>query len=223
MAELNDARDWDVFITETLPKFTEACPDVGGFEPLREAADGHWRRAHEKARAANRDVRTGRFQIGLALWVEQKAWRGSASADAARSLSQPARGFARESLAALHRRVLKKGRRFKDLSQQERHKLRIALKKLRYAADFLAPLGKGRKHVRAYAEALSRLQDELGVANDLSVVERLIQRIAQDRIPSPARFAAGALLGWTIGHLPRNDDGIVAAWKAFRKLDVHSR
>lgn len=219
MAELNDARDWDVFVFETLPEVSGACPSVEGFQSLGKVADRHRHEAHGRARAAIRDDRTSRFQIGLGLWIEQKAWRAGASSEAMGALSRPARAFALGRLEDLHRRVLKRGRRFENLTPAELHRLRIAVKKLRYAADFLYPLCGNSKDFRRHAGALSRLQDELGHSNDLSVVDRLVQAITRDRIPSRARLAAGAVLGWSAGHLPRNG-GAIAAWKAFRKLDL---
>jgi len=217
MSELNEARDWDVFVGETLPAVSGACPSVEGFPLLARAAEGRRLAAHERARAAIADQRTGLFQIDLGLWIEQKGWRASASSEAAEQFSRPARIPARERLEDLHRRVLKRGRRFEKLSPPDLHRLRIAVKKLRYGADFLHPLCAKGGDVRRLAAALSRLQDELGRANDLAVVDRLVHGLTRDGIPPKVRFAAGAVLGWTAGRLARKDDG-AAAWKAFRKL-----
>ncbi|GLS34867.1 hypothetical protein GCM10010869_04550 [Mesorhizobium tianshanense] len=78
MSNFNDARDWDVFITETLPPISQACPAVEGFDVLKRAAEEHRHKAHDKARAAITDPRTGRFQIALGLWGEQAGWRAGA-------------------------------------------------------------------------------------------------------------------------------------------------
>ena len=52
------------------------------------------------------------------------------------ALDQPLTQFAAAALAKAHRRLLKRGRNFETLSQEKRHNVRIALKKLRYALDF---------------------------------------------------------------------------------------
>ena len=43
-------------------------------------------------------------------------------------------------LSEQHAKVFKRGRRFKSLPPEERHRVRLAIKKLRYVADFLLPL-----------------------------------------------------------------------------------
>lgn len=43
-------------------------------------------------------------------------------------------------LNALHRKVVKGGKRFESLVPEEQHKVRKQLKRLRYLAEFVAPL-----------------------------------------------------------------------------------
>ena len=219
MSNLNDVRDWDAFVEETLPMIAQACPSVGGYDALGSAAKEERVRAHGKARAAIIDSRTGQFQVALGLWVEQKGWRADASPDSLDVLSAPGRAFAAEVLGKLHRKALKRGRHFRKLAPEERHKLRIALKKLRYAADFFLPLLGKAKRNRRYAKTLSALQDRLGRYNDIAVTERLIPPIIKNNIPVAAHRAAGALLGWQAGHLSRDDADLVATWKKFQGGD----
>ena len=61
------------------------------------------------------------------------------------------------------------------LSAEHRHELRIAVKKLRYLAEFYQPLFP-RKHSKPYLAALKDLQDGLGHLNDIAVASRLIDR-----------------------------------------------
>ena len=75
-------------------------------------------------------------------------------------------------MAKRHRKALKRGRDFARLTPVERHRLRIALKKLRYATEFFhSPYPKKRTH--AYLAALKELQDTLGHLNDVAVAETL--------------------------------------------------
>jgi CHAD domain-containing protein len=53
-------------------------------------------------------------------------------------LTEPARLFARETLERLHKRALKRGRQLSQKAPEERHKVRIALKHIRYAAEFFS-------------------------------------------------------------------------------------
>jgi inorganic triphosphatase YgiF len=219
LSGLSDARDWAVFLTETLPAIAGACPSIDGFDALRGVAEGHRSKAHAAARAAITDPRTGRFQIALGLWIERKGWRAGLSQKERSVLMAPARGLAAQALAALHRKALKRGRHFKTLSPEQRHRLRIAIKKLRYAADFLLPLigkGKGR---RRYADRLARLQDHLGRSNDLAVMERLVRQVMTGAVPVAVHDAAGALLGWQAAIVSRDDAELRAAWKSFKDSD----
>ena len=69
--------------------------------------------------------------------------------------------------------------------------MRIAAKKLRYAAEFFVPLFP-RKRARAYVKSLAALQDVLGRANDAATAARLVAELGGDaREP-----AAAALAGW---------------------------
>lgn len=216
MSGLNEARDWDVFVTQSLPMIALACPAVAGFDALGSTAQRHRDTAHAAARAALTDARTGRFQIRLGLWVEQKGWRADASPDGLSLLQEPARVFATEILDKLQHKALKKGRQFQTLEPEERHELRITIKKLRYAADFFLPLLGKAKRYRPYAKILSVLQDRLGHHNDLAVTERLIQPIVASEISRVAHQAAGAVLGWQSSHSNRDDGALLAAWKKFR-------
>jgi len=90
--------------------------------------------------------------------------------------------------------VRKRGKQLAQLDANKRHKLRIQVKKLRYAAEFFSGLFQNKKAVRRqkkFMPALERLQDGLGDLNDIAVDERLIASAA-----APKRaFAAGLLTG----------------------------
>ena len=216
MSELNDARDWDVFVTETLPMIAQAYPSVDGFGPLGEVAEKQRVQAHGKAHAAITDPRMESFQTALDLWIKQQAWHDDATSVGLGLMAGPARAFAAEVLEKLHREVLKRGRHFGNLAPEERHKLRIAIKRLRYAADFFLPLLAKPKRKRRYAKTLSALQDRLGRTNDMAVTEQLLEPIVKTEMPMTAHRAAGAVVGWQTGHFGREDAELEAAWKKFR-------
>lgn len=82
-------------------------------------------------------------------------------------------------------------RRHAELSPTERHKMRIAFKKLRYTLEFFTPLLSQRK-LRPYLAALSQLQDELGLINDHITAEALIAEALKGR-------PVGPIHGWISG------------------------
>ncbi|MCB4350244.1 CHAD domain-containing protein (plasmid) [Burkholderia vietnamiensis] len=58
---------------------------------------------------------------------------------------------------------MQRGEGLADLDDASRHRARIAAKKVRYAAEFLASFAPQRA-VRHYVEALGALQDDSGLA-----------------------------------------------------------
>ena len=65
----------------------------------------------------------------------------------------------------------------------DRHKLRIAMKKLRYSIYFFESLfdgHAGRKALSQYKKCLGGLQDSLGALNDIAVHQRMVTRFRND-------------------------------------------
>ncbi len=80
-------------------------------------------------------------------------------------------------------------------TSDERHSARIAAKRLRYAAEFLASLFSATRVAR-YIERLAALQDVLGGLNDAAVDEALLREVEQadPALAHDASFARGYLL-----------------------------
>jgi CHAD domain-containing protein len=160
---LGKARDLDVFV-ETLEK--------AGVEPqlVRRA-----RSVRNGARhAALETVASAEFQAFLfrsLRWLHAEPWRE------APTLERLAPGR----LDRLHRRAVAA---FDWKTAQRRHRLRIRIKRLRYACEFFAPcFAPGT--VDPYLRQLATLQDVLGELNDISVARRLLRRMDAS---APARF-----------------------------------
>jgi CHAD domain-containing protein len=120
-----------------------------------------------------------------------------------------------EVLDRYHRRARKLGRAIGSASLPRLHRLRIAVKKLRYAASFFRPL-----FVRARAnpmlEALNGLQDLLGAINDGASAPALIEA-ASAAARGPLRPQARAIIGhWNAAMLSDRRRALKHAWKAFR-------
>lgn len=93
-----------------------------------------------------------------------------------------------------HRRLIADGRRFHELDDPARHKLRKLAKRLRYGLSFTECLFDAHR-VKPYRKRLADLQDVLGDINDL-VVARELYAAMTDEHPQ-AWFA----LGWIAGRL----------------------
>ncbi|MDQ0470871.1 CYTH and CHAD domain-containing protein [Labrys wisconsinensis] len=215
---LGDARNWDVFLADTLPRIAAACPLAEGFEALRLHAEAHREAGYAKVRSALADGRAGRFAIALGAWIEQRGWRSAVSSEDLAVLAAPLPAFAEPALVRHHRKALRRGHGMKRLSVPARHELRLAVKKLRYQFEFFAPLFAGRKQARTYARRLGRLQDGLGRYNDLAATHQLVVALDGDPLPAAGRLALGAIIGWQARDLPEVERVLRRRWRAFRNV-----
>ncbi|WP_309228552.1 CHAD domain-containing protein [Roseomonas sp. KE2513] len=168
---LGTARDWDVFVTETLPETAATATDG-----LRVAAEAERQAAHRSlAEELGRPAMT-RLVLGLSAWAEDSAAL-SGEADGGR-MAEPLRRLAPELLERQARKARRRGRHIRRRPEAELHDLRKALKKLRYGVEFMAPLYK-EKRVSAYLHHCKRLQEKLGGLNDAVVAISLAERLAQ--------------------------------------------
>ncbi|MBH5402147.1 CHAD domain-containing protein [Bradyrhizobium sp. CNPSo 4010] len=159
-----------------------------------------------------------RFLIGLGGWIETRGWRNGVAPQDLGRLAEPAVDFARRVLAEQYAKVLKRGRRFKSLTVDELHRVRLATKRLRYLSEFLLPLYEDRKSARKFARRLAGLQEELGVFNDMAVTASLLDGLGADDRDST--IAAAAIAGWqaraSIGAQPTLQD----SWRDFTAARV---
>ena len=217
-ASLSGARDWDVFRQETLRTVADGCPSVTGFDTLGELADERRATCYDNARLALADRRCQYFVIGLGAWIEARGWRSEVAPEGLAQLAEPAIHFARNILSAQHAKVLKRGRRFKSLPTEERHRVRLAAKKLRYVADFLLPLCGQRKSARRFSRRLADLQQELGVYNDMATTTSLLADVDADSTGSG--MAAAAIAGWQAHAMVGIEARLLKAWSEFTGAKV---
>lgn len=201
-AELGAARDWDVLGTH-LPPGIE-------LNPLRRAVRAH---ARQLRHAAAEAVHSKRFEALLQLlhhFIDTSGWRKSATDKQAKALAQSLDQFAAGALEKARRRVEKRGRKLKRAGDHERHRLRIAMKKLRYASEFFEPLSK-KKALRPALKAMSALQDSLGWLNDVAVADRLLSHF-HNTDPGLNQLA-GYARGYLAAQLEDRVDALPKTWK----------
>jgi CHAD domain-containing protein len=214
-ASLSAARSWDIFQGETLPAVAGSCVAIAGFDVLGEGAEERRRNAYGEARLALADARSARFVIRLGGWIETRGWRDDIGPEHLPLLAEPAFSFARRIMAIHHAKVLKRGRHFKSMTAQERHRLRLAVKKLRYVADFLLPLCTDRKSAKQFTSRLADLQDELGAFNDMATTGSLLASLVETAADSGA--AAAAIAGWQAHAMVGAEARLRDAWRDFAK------
>ena len=213
--KLGAARDWDVLAGDTLAPCQDEL-DAGILSPLIEAAREEARVAHAQAAEALADVRYTRLMLGLQRWLLTCGWREGSTPRQRRALERPLLRFARAALRRRQRRLLKRGKLLVHGTPAERHQVRIAAKKARYASEFFASLFSASK-ARAYVKRLSSLQDVLGVLNDLEVADKLLHALAgqQPAVQSQAAFVRGFLAARAQARLG-DARGMQCAWRRFK-------
>lgn len=215
MSNMGRARDWDVFTTETLPHVSQSGSPVEGFEALARAAEDHRQGAHIRAKTTIAARRTAKFQTALQVWVDQAGWRVDATPENRRLLARPAHSYIAATVRELHRKVLKRGRKFKNLSPEERHKVRLALKRLRDIAGLWPSSPEKLKARRRYEKRLTRLQEQLGCYNDMLIAKKLVKAMLRRKLPAAGRPAMAALRNWQASVLRDGEAKLRSAWKKF--------
>jgi triphosphatase len=201
-ARLAPARDFDVFVQESVTPLRRENPGQRREIALLEADLARKRDAgFEQAKAAVASERYRKTVLRTALWLINGEWSRNADPPAVGRRERPIVDFAQEVLRRRTKKVAKKAGKLEKLSVQERHELRIAVKKLRYATDFFAGLANSKrtKARKRLSKELKTLQDALGKLNDMAVHEKLARQFAHPRkrskkLPQKA-FAIGLLTG----------------------------
>jgi adenylate cyclase len=214
-SRLGPARDLDVFLEELLAAPAKAFSgedDAEMFAALRAEAEEARKQAWEQASAS---IASADFATFL---------------DDVAALAQSRLPLARDNrLAPMARRMLKRqaarakkrGRAARSQEEGDLHRLRIALKKLRYTVEFFAPLYKKTK-VKRYLSQIKMLQDSLGRLNDIAHAQAVIARLGRaPHMDSAAlRFAAGTVQGWYRARQPRLVKKTLKRWNRLKKTQA---
>jgi inorganic triphosphatase YgiF len=176
---LGEARNIDVLLNR--------MSDENAAIPLREARE----RTYAAVREALDSARLRALMIDLTEWLATGEWLVAPADSGARD--RPLTAFAVDVLDRYRRRLKRSGHALAELDDDERHGVRIQAKKLRYSAEFFAPLFTGERRTRqrkAFLDALEDLQNELGELNDLAITPALLERLGLARTPLAAALEA---------------------------------
>src|SRR5262249_52761223 len=132
--------------------------------------------AFDDAKQAILSERYTKSTLRLLRWFEVRGWREQPVSEHAALLLAPIGNIAPKLIERCYRRARKRSKRFAEQTPTQRHKLRIALKKLRYIIEFLASLF-DKNQVRTFVNRLKALQDFLGHANDVRVAYDLLDEL----------------------------------------------
>lgn len=216
---LGAARECDVFQENAESGPLASLERTEGVTELLSAIEARRVEAYRNARSLIEASATSLFVLKVQGFLARRAWRGSLpSADLA-SLTAPARQFAKEALDRLRARALKRGRKLMKISDSDRHELRIALKNLRYCAEFFGTLFDRRRQQRDFLGGVAALQDLLGTHNDVVSTSKLLDQLPTAKDPAATRVS-GYLLGWYARGIPIADRQLSQVWKKFKAMDL---
>ncbi|HEY9079877.1 CYTH and CHAD domain-containing protein [Magnetovibrio sp.] len=216
---LGPARDWDVFLDEVLAAVEIGFEHDTALAVMRTHAERRLDQAYRDAHNLIASHEYARLLCDGLLWVGNSAWRGDGPAVSATHLHAPATDVAKSILDKRHARLLRAGKGLKNLPIEQRHMLRIAIKKARYAAEFFAELYPA-KTTRSYLRGLKTLQESLGHLNDLATAERLMAGLVGGVGGADGQAlhrATGMVEGWYMHAQILREDDLLSAWKDFTK------
>jgi inorganic triphosphatase YgiF len=210
---LGPARDWDVFVIETLKPLRTQFPDSSTFDLFERRCALLRRACLRAAKAIAVSPVWQRMWLELGQLLVSTEWHNLNNA-----VRQPLLNFSAKSLQRRARIVRKCAGHVGELDAAGRHALRIAAKKLRYAAEFFASLYPNHK-VQPYVQALSQLQDVLGQLNDAATSLQLCDAaLAGSRVPQPR--VEGIIIGWSAANTHLQLDSLKRALEQWRKQEA---
>lgn len=209
---LGEARDLDVFISQTMPPLVEQLQQPC-LNLLVEQAEQAKISTYKTIRKVLQSPRYHHFILMLADWVENERWRSESSEElTVCDISQTM-------LTKRYTQLKQRGKKLKKATAKQRHQTRIAAKKLRYVSQFFAEFYPQKK-TKPFLKSLAKLQDELGQINDIAVTEGLVTKLLGNK-PDLALIEAQYLLkGWNGYKNERCLSHVNKTWSQFVKQAI---
>jgi inorganic triphosphatase YgiF len=172
--QLGPARDYEVMVSQSIDPLLEQHLDRPELRLLESDFKHERDKGYAVANAAVANPRYRHMVLDTALWLLDDEWWRRA------------------------RKIAKRVRKLEALDPRGRHKLRIAVKKMRYACEFFeVPIVRevGKKPARKFDRSLKDMQSGLGKLNDMVVHARLASELTRSSRATQRAFAMGYLVG----------------------------
>ena len=180
--QLGNARNWDVFYTEILPDMEIDLGNSADVSNLKEFAQTQRKMAHSQAQT----------------WISGRHYSLTMIAFCEALLALPNNkatritDFADKALKKRYKRFCRGAEVAHTLNSEERHEVRIDLKKLRYTIDFFESLYP-RKQLQPFLKGLAETQELLGHMNDLVTCESLLALRPDAPLDLPVAWTKGRM------------------------------
>jgi CHAD domain-containing protein len=212
---LGRARDWDVFIAGALRPALAQRSRQPGLRALRAASEDLSADAKSAAHRALESRRYYALMRALRALGYGDTPLAPRPAGAVRSL--PMRNAAAV-IGAMYARAGRRGRKLERLDPGDLHRLRKAVRRLRYGLLFLAPL-LPEARVQPLAASVESLQETLGGINDCAVAGKLIEQARAGARGSRLRKARKLLRKRIAAARDARRAALATQWEEFRAAD----
>jgi triphosphatase len=163
---LGAARDWDVFVDETLASAAADRPTRGAAGKVAALAQPARRRYHQKVAEMIKGPRYAAFLLQMHGRLDKRQWLANMKLNPSTAIAEATPDL----LDRQARKAFKAGKGIAALSADRRHDLRKKLKKLNYSVEFVGDL-RGARAARRYSKRICRVLDVLGDMNDLAMAD----------------------------------------------------
>jgi CHAD domain-containing protein len=209
---LDRARDLDVYIVEIF-----SGKESKSHQKMQSIARRHRDEAYSRVRGIVQSKRYLSFNREIINWLDTKAWREQLSEDERKVLRRKITPFACRVLEEHQGNVLGAGKEIEKLDSEALHRLRIECKKLRYAAEFFAPLYGER--MKGFTRHLKALQDLLGTLHDTAILSGLQEDLLRGTRNSKLKRIAGKLEDKRYKESKEIKKDVMERWQAFSEAE----
>lgn len=215
-AVLGPARDWDVFVTETLPRVAAVFPHDTKLHRLAKAAQRQREEAHTVLRQWLVSPACRQLGIGLAWLCGSQSWHATLGPEEKAASALGPAEFAAHVLQRRWKKVRAAGKSIETLDVPSLHALRLQAKRARYAMEIFVPAGET-KPAQRLIRRLGLLQARLGTLNDGAAASGLLDMLGG----SGGRhgYAVGLVVGFLAASAGAQRPRILRAWKTFRRTE----
>jgi inorganic triphosphatase YgiF len=203
--ELGPARDLDTLLFEVVKPLQKQHAKEPGLASIGKMFARKRLKSYKQAQQAVQSARFRSLVLDTSEWIEAGPWGTSEDGLMRARREMPIEIYAAEQLARRYKRIKRRGARINDLNPEELHRLRIQVKKARYATEFFSGAYHGKKSARQCKKSrssLTQLQACLGKVNDIVTHKALFADIIESHAAGLTEeqgrhraFAAGLIIG----------------------------
>ena len=203
--ELGPARDLDTLILEVITPLRKRHRNEPGLTSISQMFSRKRLKLYHQVQATVQSARFRTLVLDTAEWLEAGPWSSSEDASRRAYREMPIELYAAEQLSRRCKKIRRRGRRIGHLNPKQLYRLRIQVKKTRYATDFFSSVYTGKKSAKQAGKiksSLMQLQNCLGRLNDIVTHKALFANIIANRAKGLTEeqgrhraFAAGLIIG----------------------------